>query len=156
MRMPGALAAAIVLPLAPAGAQASEPEASIGTVNPSSLEQLAPLSGEPSTQAACIFTAYGYTGRVPCEFRVDAWTTPGGEVEYFMVGTDYAMWHIWPGSGGWKSLGGRARAATPNGAYVYFYPRDGVQMIGTDNQWWCLDYNGGTWRPGWYRCINGG
>ena len=101
---------------------------------------------DASTSSACAITKYGYTGYRICEFDYSNIDRGNGNIEWFVVGANYAIYHIWPGSGGWKSLGGRARTATPNGAYAYFY---GVQTIGTNHYWYCRDW---PWGSGWYRC----
>ena len=101
---------------------------------------------DTSTLSSCAITAYGYTGYRICEFDYSYIDRGNGNVEWFVVGTNYAIFHIWPGSGGWHSLGGQARTATPNGAYAYLY---GVQTIGTNHYWYCRDW---PWSSGWYRC----
>lgn len=102
--------------------------------------------GDPSTLSSCAVTVYGYTGYRICEFVWSYLPHPDGTIEYFVVGTNYAIFHIWPGSGGWHSLGGQARAATPNGAYSYYY---GVSTVGTNNLLYCRDW---PWTFGWYTC----
>jgi hypothetical protein len=98
------------------------------------------------TASACAVTAYGYTGYAICDFLASNLDWGGGNVEYFVVGTDYAIWHAWKGSGGWHSLGGQAAHATPNGAYAYPY---GVSTYGTDGRLWCRDH---PWTTGWRLC----
>jgi hypothetical protein len=104
------------------------------------------LRGDVSTLSSCAITKYGYTGYRICEFDYSYIDRGNGNIEWFVVGTNYAIYHIWPGSGGWHSLGGRARTATPNGAYAYLY---GVETIGTNNYWYCRDW---PWSSGWYQC----
>jgi hypothetical protein len=103
-------------------------------------------AGGASPQAACAITVYGYTGYRVCGFDYSSFDWGGGNVEYFVVGTNYAIFHIWLNSGGWKSLGGQADRAAPNGAYAYLY---GVETIGTDGYWWCRDW---PYSSGWYQC----
>ncbi len=99
-----------------------------------------------SAADACPVTAYGYTGYAICDFIYSTYDWGGGNLEYFVVGTDYQIWHAWKGSGGWHSLGGQASRATPNGAYAY---AKGVATYGTDRNLWCRDH---PWTNGWRRC----
>lgn len=129
----------------PAGAESTArqdvvPQATVTTVAG------ADHGDDASTLSSCAITKYGYTGYRICEFDYSYIDRGNGHIEWFVVGTNYAIYHIWPGSGGWKSLGGRARTATPNGAYAYLY---GVQTIGTNHYWYCRDW---PWGSGWYRC----
>lgn len=104
-----------------------------------------------STFSSCAIYRYGYLGYRVCEFAYFDRYWSDGNVETFVIGTNYAVYHIWASSGGWKSLGGRARTATPNGAYpslVYL----GVRTIGTDNYWWCRYWTASAWTP-WQRCV---
>lgn len=149
----GVLAGATILASAPA-VQAEPPQNGIAKV-------LAIPGARPATSASdgvtalskCAVTAYGYTGYRICEFDWLSVTKSNGSVEYFVVGTNYAVFHIWPGSGGWKSLGGRARTATPNGVYYLTVsgPDYGVATIGTDNRTWCTINSSGRW-SNWFAC----
>lgn len=106
-----------------------------------------------SPNAACAITEYGYAGEYICGFNVLP-VAHDGLTEYFVVGTDYAIWHIWPGSGGWHSLGGKARKATPNGVYlegIVSTDSWGIYTYGTDNHTWCNNW-GIPW-SGWYSCT---
>ncbi|MEU1628439.1 hypothetical protein ABZ746_24535 [Streptomyces sp. NPDC020096] len=72
----------------------------------------------PATASAksCPVTRYGYTGYYLCGISTVAdnpWFATPWAKETFVIGTDRAMWHIWPGSGGWQSMGG------------YFTPEEG-------------------------------
>lgn len=138
------LALAVTLFAAPAEAtpdtQRDVAQATVTTIAGSDRgDDVSPLS-------LCAITKYGYSGWRICEFTYSYIDRGNGNVEWFVVGSDYAIYHIWPGSGGWHSLGGRARTAAPNGAYTYLY---GVETIGTDNAWWCRDW---PWSSGWHRC----
>jgi hypothetical protein len=104
-----------------------------------------------TANSACAITVYGYTGYRVCEFAYSSLDWGGGNVEVFVVGTDYAIYHIWNGSGGWHSLGGMARNTTPNGAYAFNSPSIGVETIGTDNNWYCNYWGSASW-SGWQRC----
>lgn len=100
---------------------------------------------DASLLSSCPITVYGYTGYRICEFGYSTWDHGGG-VEWFVVGSDYAVWHAWPGSGGWHSLGGQASRTAPNGAYTN---GRGVATFGTDGRPWCRDW---PWNYDWYRC----
>jgi hypothetical protein len=98
--------------------------------------------------SSCSVSVYGYSGKRICEFAWFYYTHSNGSREYFVVGTNYAVYHAWQGSGGWKSLGGQARRALPNGTYpVHDTGYEGVRTIGTDNWSWCRFNVRGTWSP---------
>lgn len=107
-------------------------------------------AGSRAALTSCPINRYGYDGYRICEFESWYLDWGGGNVEYFVVGTDYAIWHIWQGSGGWHSLGGQAQRQTPNGAYTF--SRGGIAGVwtwGTDGNPWCRNW---PWTSGWYRC----
>lgn len=99
-----------------------------------------------SALTACPVEAYGYRGTMICEFGWNYIEHPSG-IEFFVIGTNFAVYHAWPGSGGWRSLGGRARAAEPNGVVVIANRTIGI--IGTNGAPYCRDW---PWSSGWYRC----
>lgn len=103
-----------------------------------------------SVKAACAIDAYGHRGYRVCGFDYFRYDWGGGNYEYFVVGTNYAVWHIWKGASGWKSLGGKARTAAPNGTYAT--SPVGVATIGTDNNCWWRPRGNGSWPGGWRRC----
>lgn len=140
--------------LSPASAATTSPTASAtaqaGSVitypGQSAAGTVSALATAPCTTP---ITVYGYTGRRVCGFDYSAYSRGGSNLEWFVVGGDYAIWHIWPGSGGWRSLGGVARSAAPNGAYATRSPV-GVKTRGTDNAWWCRSWPYGA-SQGWYK-----
>jgi hypothetical protein len=160
-----ALVGVTTLASVPAAVQAGPPEADVANsdvvrvrVMPGtgaaagSASPDAQADGGATTLSSCATTAYGYTGYRICEFVWFVVEHRNGSEEWFVIGTNYAVWHIWPGSGGWKSLGGTARRATPNGTYFVtdtgFY---GVRTIGTDNWSWCRFNIYGAWSS-WDTC----
>jgi hypothetical protein len=82
----------------------------------------APSTDVVSAAADCyvVIIRYGYTGHRVCNFDISTINWGGGNIETFVVGTDYSIWHIWLNSGGWHSLGGLASAFEPNGANRWF------------------------------------
>jgi hypothetical protein len=119
------------------------------TLTRAPLPRSAHVTSAPSTASdltVCSATAYGHTGYTYCEFVPDFIDWGGGNIEYFVIGLDFAIWHIWLGANGWQTLGGEARHFAPNGAFTYTH---GVVTIGTDNNWWCRDW---PWTYGWFRC----
>jgi hypothetical protein len=163
----GALACAATLASAPAAVQAGPSRADVpksdvvdvvvlpglptGSATGSVIRDASP-DGDATTLSSCATEVYGYTGYRICEFAWFYVRHVNGSKEYFVVGTNYAVFHIWPGSGGWKSLGGKARRAIPNGTYPVtdtgYY---GVRTIGTDNWSWCRFNVRGSW-SGWDTC----
>ncbi|MEN3613148.1 hypothetical protein AAH979_26795 [Plantactinospora sp. ZYX-F-223] len=166
----GALVGATSLASAPAAVQAGPSRADVATSDVATSDVVrvvvmpgtrtaagsaardASPDGGATTLSSCATTVYGYTGYRICEFEWFYVTHSNGSNEYFVIGTNYAVFHIWPGSGGWKSLGGKARKATPNGAYFVtdtgYY---GVRTIGTDNWSWCRFNLHGSWSS-WDTC----
>jgi hypothetical protein len=132
-------------------AQAGTHETASHTKRPISVtrtQATAQRPGNVSALSACPITRHGYSGYYICGFRTDYWTWGGdGNIEYFVIGLDYAVWHTWPGAGGWHSLGGVAGQYDVNGVWALPTTRY-IRVIGTDNQWWCRYWSGGTW-PGW-------
>jgi len=143
------LVIALCISVAPLAAATSADNGSTNSVQPSvSVTKIAGTerAGSASTLSSCAITLYGYTGYRICGFDYSYINWGNGNVEWFVVGTNYAIWHIWLNSGGWHSLGGQADRQTPNGAYTYLY---GVATWGTDDFLWCRDW---PWSSGWYRC----
>lgn len=103
---------------------------------------------DDSAVAACTvpITVYGYRGSRICGFEVGKIEHPNGKVEVFVVGANYAIYHIWQGSGGWKSLGGRARTQAPNGVYIAGLS---IFTFGTDNRYYCRKW---PWTEAWHLC----
>lgn len=132
-----ALIAASISPIASPMAQAATNAAS------------APADADSAS--SCAVSEYGYTGYRICGFVPSQVKYSNGDIEYFVVGTNYAVFHIWRGASGWKSLGGVARPTTPNGAYSFTSPV-GVATIGTDNRYWCRYRGDGSWSGGWSLC----
>jgi hypothetical protein len=110
-------------------------------------------AGNTSPQSVCLekLSPYGYDGWRVCDFDWFANVYSDGNIEYFVVGSDFAIWHIWRNSGGWKSLGGHAKETLPNGVYEYDAASGfGITTIGAnDGKWWCRDW---PWNLDWYAC----
>jgi hypothetical protein len=104
--------------------------------------------GSVSTAAACPITVYGYTGQRVCGYGYSYIDRGNGNVEWFVIGTNYAVYHIWPSSGGWKSLGGQSSRNDTWGAIAYLNP-EGVSTVGTNELLYCRDW---PWTRGWERC----
>jgi hypothetical protein len=107
--------------------------------------------------SSCTITRYGYTGQYICGtggFDV----TPGevannGGAESFVIGTNWQIWHAWPGSNGWKSLGGVALHDTTNEVVLSTaFPFFSIATIGTDGGSWCDNWGTPKW-SGWYSCT---
>ena len=139
-----------MLALAFAGAAVS-PAAADPSPVPTGLIPGPSAVGIASAESGCPFQRYGYTGRVVCGYDITYINWGGGNLEYFVVGTDFSIWHIWLNSGGWHWLGGLASAFPPNGAYAYTGSWKGVSTYGVDvyRSLWCFDW---PWTGGWYLC----
>lgn len=133
---------ALVLTLGAGTASASSAAAKPVTTTHAATKSVSPNS-------LCAITEYGYTGQRICGYDYTSFDWGGGNVEYFVIGGDYAIWHIWNGSGGWQSLGGTAGAFSSNGVYPISNVT-GVWTYGTDGNRWCNDW--GTPWSGWHLC----
>jgi hypothetical protein len=118
------------------------------------LATLRTKSADVSAQALtkCAIKRHNHTGYRICEMSWDYYDWGRGNVETFVVGTNFQIYHIWKGASGWKSLGGKALAAAGNGVGVFTSPRFGVVTIGTDGNGWCRYRGNGNWAGGWKRC----
>jgi hypothetical protein len=144
-----ALATALFMTVAPAAGAAPAVNGSTDdTLQPALVTTIAGTkrADGSSPLSSCAITLYGYTGYRICEFDYSYINWGNGNVEWFVVGTNYAIYHIWLNSGGWHSLGGQADRQTPNGAYAYLF---GVSTWGTNDLFYCRDW---PWSSGWYRC----
>lgn len=107
-------------------------------------------STDSAAASSCPIKVHGYAGKRVCGFDYFYYDWGGGNHEYFVVGTNYSVFHAWRGSGGWKPLGGKARKTAPNGAYAT--SPTGVATIGTDNRCWWRPRGNGSWPGSWRRC----
>lgn len=145
---PASAAPAVSAPTANASA-ASVVEASAGAVV--AVHQARAVTKQSVSPASncTVPSPYG-TGLTPCG-DVYSWVTySNGSQEWFAIGTDYHIYHIWAGSNGWHSLGGTAANYSGNGAWSHYVNDNNVWIytVGTDNAYYC-DYRGiPTW-SGW-------
>lgn len=54
----------------------------------------------------CAVSAFGYAGQKICSTQTYTHIVNGVSTEMFVIGTDWAVWHAWPGSGGWHECNG--------------------------------------------------
>ena len=105
--------------------------------------------------SACGISRFGYGGQYICGtgiLDVAAGTVANnGGAESFVIGTNWQIWHAWPGSNGWHSLGGVAEHTTGNGIAVRLAFPFIIQTFGTDGGLWCDNWATPTW-GGWYSC----
>lgn len=95
---------------------------------------------------------YG-NGLTPCG-DIYSWVTySNGNQEWFAIGTDYHIYHIWAGSGGWHSLGGTAADYSGNGVWSHYVSDSNVWIdtVGTNNAYYC-DHRGIPNWSGWSIC----
>lgn len=77
-----------------------------------------------------------------------------GSAETFVIGTDWAIRHAWPGSNGWHSLGGQSYHAvnvgvTQNGVRLWSGNPYAIWTFGTDGREWCDNWGTPAWM-GWH------
>ncbi|WP_433262051.1 hypothetical protein ACQPZF_28450 [Actinosynnema sp. CS-041913] len=107
------------------------------------------VSAPAAAAAPCPIERFTYWGTALCDTHVLDVDWGNGRLESFVVGTNRQVWHAWPGSGGWKSMGGWAYDMVK----VW---KDGKARIvahkGKDNRRWChKDPGNGKW-SGTYFC----
>ena len=139
--------AVVAAPIALALTVGAGTASAAGTGGPTAIAHPGVKGASPN--AVCSISEYGYTGLTYCGFGATEFDWSGG-TEYFVVGTDYQVWHIWQGSGGWQPLGGKTTGSTPNNGVHPISNVLGVWMYGTDNRQWCDDW--GTPWSGWHLC----
>lgn len=139
-------------PASPQRASAPLPSASAET-NSKRSASAAPIT--------CPITRGNYTGRTFCFWQITELEKSNGIKELFIIGTDYAVWHIWQRFSGdgvwsdWHKLGGETKEGAENGVWARFIDsarRDARVVIwGTDSRRWCKDRYESTWYD-WYTC----
>jgi hypothetical protein len=107
--------------------------------------------------SACPVTAFGYGGEMICGTVEATYTVNGTPKESFVIGTDWAVWHAWPGSNGWHSLHGQAlhftgtdSAGRTSGVFGVNSAHEAVWVWGTDGNPWCSQWgipNWTSWQP---------
>jgi hypothetical protein len=103
--------------------------------------------------SSCGINFFGYAGAYICDtgvlFRYQA---NGALEEVFVIGTNWQIWHAWPGSNGWQSLGGAAQQTVPNnGVYQWSSNPYAIYTYGTDGRQWCDNWGTPAW-GGWHLC----
>ncbi|MGW8377926.1 hypothetical protein [Streptomyces sp. ODS28] len=132
------------------GAEAAAPVSAIATTPTVTTYPGTDVDGDDSVNNPCPIKLYGYTGRRICEFQYFRYDWGDGNLEYFVVGTNYSVWHIWKGADGWKNLGGTARTEEPNGTYDTDPP--GVATVSPGHNCWWRPWDGGSWPGTWRLC----
>jgi hypothetical protein len=102
--------------------------------------------------SACEIDYFGYVGYYICDTGVLFRQDSAGLEEVFVIGTNWQIWHAWPGSNGWQSLGGAAQQEAPgNGVYQWSSDPYAIYTYGTDGQEWCDNWGIPAW-GGWHLC----
>ncbi len=118
-------------------------------VAPATVAQASPPpDGAPPV---CDVSEYGYAGKMLCGYGRDSVNWGNGNIEYFVIGTNYAIFHIWKGSGGWHSLGGQTSRTDHFGVRAWHSSdQTGIETIGTDGACWDRFW---PWTDGWDGCL---
>ncbi len=93
-----------------------------------------------SLASSCEVNEFGYASAKVGGTQESVCTYPDGHREAFVIGTSWAIWHAWRGSGGWRSLRRRAGSTFAKGVGAAGIPSGGRPVIGaygTDNLPWC-------------------
>lgn len=117
---------------------------------PSGVGALKDQSASPAF-STCSVSAFGYGGEAIC--GTEALTVYSGGVakEAFVIGTNWAIWHAWPDSDGWHSLGGVAEHTTANGVYLLSSNPYVIWTYGTNGSPYCSNWGIPNWSS-WYAC----
>jgi hypothetical protein len=124
---------------------------------PSGAAALKNRSVSPAFSSCSIYphlAGGGYTGFYICDTDVLYRYLMGRLTieEVFVIGTNWQIWHAWPGSNGWHSLGGAALHKAPgNGVYLRTLHPYAIYTYGTDGRQWCDNWGTPTW-GGWHLC----
>jgi hypothetical protein len=111
-------------------------------------------------EARCRITRGSHGGGRMCDKYVRDYTWADGRQETFIVGWDYAAWHIWQRWAGdtewsgWASLGGHAQEYSWSGMFIASeYPLI-IMMFGTDGEKYCKQFfpTYGGWGVNWFSC----
>jgi hypothetical protein len=103
---------------------------------------------------ACPVTAFGYGGEAICGTQEAYYPDQANSTEDFVIGLDWSVWHAWPGSNGWHSLGGQADhiEASWSGVFLYSLSPEIIRVWGTDGHFWCDKWGIPTW-SNWKPCT---
>lgn len=101
--------------------------------------------------SACSVSAFGYGGEAICGTQVLVVASNGTPQEVFVIGTDWAVWHAWPGSNGWHTLHGVALHTTSNGVSLWSDNPYSIWIYGTDGKQWCDNWGSPAWGS-WHLC----
>jgi hypothetical protein len=164
----GALASAVPAASASTSAASAAPTVTMFKVTKTGIQPvsstenagaLGKLSASPAVAPACQIIAFGYTGYAPCDTYGYLYAYPAdnphGTYEMFIIGTNYKIYHAWPGGGGFRSLGGLASNASGNGVDLFGTYSNGlpiVDMYGTNGLLYCDAWGAPNW-SGWHQCY---
>jgi hypothetical protein len=111
----------------------------------------------PAHASTCAINVGPPLGYYVCEYGTTLVRWPDGHLQYFVVGTDYAVWdsyQVAPYStawSNWRYLGGIARSRVT--WYGVDWTRIGLNVIGTDGRYYCKRWTSDAdWWPsqtGW-------
>jgi hypothetical protein len=153
-RVLGTLAVAVAL----LGALGTTP-ASAATVH-GDTSAVSALGALPASPNSCPIIRFGYGGEYVCGTApldiMPGTVNDSGSAESFVLGTDWAIWHAWPGSNGWHSLGGQSIHALnvgnqPTGVFEWSGNPFAIWVFGTDSKQWCDNWGIPAWM-GWHLC----
>jgi len=110
----------------------------------------------PASASTCGINVGGHQGYYICEYPPTYVTWPDGHHQWFVVGTNYAVWDTYQigtssSWSNWRNLGGVARSGV---AVDYLSSsRIDISVIGTDGGWWCKRWTSSSNWSGWWACF---
>jgi hypothetical protein len=134
-------------------AEASGDATRVGPLaEPAALEEAAGAVTAAANTSTCKDNSYG--GTWYCAYGHHSFNLPDGTNQFFVIGTDYAVWTRWRKNGvysSWVSLGGQIRRSYSSSDFKVSScsGQPVVFVVGTNNRWY-LDVRGsnGKW-SGW-------
>lgn len=131
------------------------------TSHPAAAGTTRPGTNAAVPAAACSIKPGAYVGHRVCGMNYFQHIWDDGRHEYFIVGTNYAVFHAYqrfPGDRTWSkwiSMGGRVDDSNNFGVHLYGLGGPGdwptIVVLGTDRLAYCRSYTGSGW-SGWHRC----
>lgn len=109
-----------------------------------------------AAESTCGINVGGHQGYYICEYPPTLVRWPDGHYQWFVVGTDSAVWDTWQISPGgsawsnWRSLGGVARSSV--GVTSLSASNITIRVLGTNGGFWCKAWYASSDWGSWYSC----
>jgi hypothetical protein len=153
----GALAGALLVPTAIAYGS-DEPARTPATIEARTATAAVPAAAAAEPCAQPIVRG-AYLGYMICGLPyINNHTWPDGRKETFVIGLDYAVWHIWQRSpqdsvwSGWKRMNSDTSRTERYGVKRITINPLKIRVLGTNNLGYCTHWTAAGWVDPFYRC----